>query len=250
MISAVVLTKNEEKNIKECLESVKWCGEMVVIDDYSEDKTVEIAKNLGANVFKRHLDNNFAVQRNFGLEKAKGDWVLFLDADERVSAELADEIKQVTQKNADAKNCVNGFFLKRKDWFGGKWLKHGETAKVRLLRLAKKRTGRWRRKVHEVWEVKGKIDELKNSLLHYPHPTMNDFLNQINFHSTLHAEALQEEGVKPSLFRLIANPVGKFFQNYFFKLGFLDGTSGFIVAMMMSFHSFLARAKLCITWKN
>lgn len=249
-LSVVIITRNEEKNIKECLESVKWCDEIVVIDDYSEDKTAEIAKKLGIEVYKRHLNNNFASQRNFGLEEAKGEWVLFVDADERISAELADEIKQVTQKTAYAKNCVNGFFIKRMDWFGEGWLKRGETGRVRLLRLARKGSGKWKRKVHEVWEIKDKVGELKNPLLHYPHPTISDFLKQINFHSTLHAEALREEEVQPSLFRLIANPLGKFFQNYIFKLGFLDGMPGFIVALMMSFHSFLARGKLYQLWKK
>jgi len=244
MISAVVLTKDEEKNIGECLKGLRWCEEVIVIDDYSEDGTGEIAKKLGAKVFKRHLNNDFAAQRNFGLEKAEGDWVLFVDADERVTNKLADEIKQVTQKSAYARNCVNGFFLRRKDFIFGKWLKHGETANIRLLRLARKGSGEWKRKVHETWEIKGKASELKNSLLHYSHPTINDFLKQINFHSTLHAEALRDEGVRPSLFRLVTNPLGKFIQNYIFKFGFLDGTPGFIVAMMMSFHSFLSRAKL------
>jgi len=240
MTSVVVLTKDEERNIEECLEGLKWCGEVIVVDDYSEDGTVGIAEKLGARVFKRHLKNDFAAQRNFGLEKAEGDWVLFVDADERVSSESAKEIKKTIKKTD-----FDGFYLKRQDWFGGRWLKHGETANVRLLRLARKGSGEWKRKVHEVWEIKGKIGELENPFLHYPHPTISDFLKQINFHSTLHAEALRDEGVRPSLFRLIANPLGKFFQNYIFKLGFLDGMPGFIVAMMMSFHSFLARGKLC-----
>jgi len=239
MISAIVLTRNEEKNVGGCLKGLKWCDEIVVIDDYSEDGTGEIAKKLGAKVFKRHLNNDFAAQRNFGLEKAEGNWVLFVDADERVSPELAEEIKKTIKKTD-----FDGFYLKRQDWFGGRWLKHGETANVRLLRLARKGSGKWKRKVHEVWEIKGKISELENPFLHYPHPTISDFLKQINFHSTLHAEALRDEKVRPSLFQLIANPLGKFIQNYIFKLGFLDGMPGFIVAMMMSFHSFLSRAKL------
>lgn len=247
-LSAVVLTKNEEKNIKECLESLQWCDEIVVIDDYSNDKTIEIAKKFGAKVYQRHLNDNFADQRNFGLEKAKGSWVLFVDADERVSKKLRDEILRLisSQNFAIAEKCDGyyGYYLKRRDFFGGRWLKYGETANVELLRLARKNSGKWVRKVHETWSVKKRVGKLNNPLLHYPHLAMSDFLNEVNFYSTLHADALHVQGVKPSLFRLMANPLGKFCQNYFLRLGFLDGMPGLVVALMMSFHSFLARAKL------
>jgi glycosyltransferase involved in cell wall biosynthesis len=239
MISAVVLAKDEEKNLPDCLESIKWCDEIVLIDDDSVDKTIEIAKKFKAKIFIHSLNNNFAQERNFGLQKAQGEWVLFVDADERVSPELKEEISEAI-KNTN----INGFFLKRQDLFGGKILRHGETANVRLLRLAKKGKGEWQREVHEIWEIKGEKSELKNPLLHYSHQTIVEFLEHVNFHSSLHAQALKREGVKPSLFRMITNPLGKFIQNYIFRLGFLDGTPGIIVALMMSFHSFLARAKL------
>lgn len=248
MISTVVLTKNEQKNIKECLESLKWSDEIIIVDDYSKDKTREIAKTLGAKVFLHHLDNDFAQQRNFALRQAQGDWVLFIDADERISPALAAEI-QSQISNLKSKN-LNGFFLKRKDWFGRRWLRYGETANVKLLRLGRKGAGEWQRQVHEVWEIKGKIGELKNPIFHYPHQTVSDFLRQINFYSTLHAEALYQDGVKSSLFRIIANPLGKFIQNWILRGGFLDGTPGLIVALMMSFHSFLARSKLYLKWKK
>ena len=239
MISAVILAKDEEKNLQECLESVKWVDEVTVIDDNSTDKTVEIAKKFGAKVFTHSLNNNFAAQHNFALRQAQGDWVLSIDADELVSPELKKEImKAVKEPN------VTGFYFKRYDFWGGRLLKHGEQGEVRLLRLGKKGKGEWRREVHEVWEIEGKTKELKNPLLHYPHQTITEFLEHENQQSTIHAEALLKEGVKPSLFRIIANPLGKFIQNYVFRLGFLDGTPGIIFALMMSFHSFLARAKL------
>jgi len=246
MISVVILTKNEEKNIKDCFKSVKWCDEIVVIDDYSEDKTVEIAKNLGATVFERRLEGDFSAQRNFGLERAKGEWVLFVDADERVTPKLRAEISRLYLSETDK----NGFYFKRKDWFGNKWLKHGETARVRLLRLARKGTGKWKRKVHETWEIEGQTGELRKPILHYSYSDFSQFLKKINAYSSLHAQALQEESVKPNPVRIIINPLGKFIQNYLFRLGFLDGTPGFMMAMMMSFHSFLAQAKLYQLWKK
>jgi len=239
MISAVVLAKDEEKNLTDCLESVKWCDEIVLIDDDSVDKTIEIAKKFNAKIFTHSLNNNFAQERNFGLQKAKGEWVFFVDADERVSLELKKEILESIKKPN-----INGFFLKRQDFFGNRALKYGETANVRLLRLARKGKGEWQREVHEIWEIKDEIGELKNPLLHYSHPTISEFLEHVNFHSSLHAQVLKKEGVKPSLFQIIFYPKAKFIQNYIFRLGFLDGTPGIIVALMMSFHSFLARAKL------
>lgn len=250
MISAVILTKNEEKNIAGCLESLKWCDEIIIVDDYSEDETIKRCQmaSVKCQIYKRRLNGDFAGQRNFGLEKAKGDWVLFVDADERISSALASEI-QTQISNLKTQN-FSGFYLKRLDFFGGKWLKHGETANVRLLRLAKKGAGVWRRRVHEAWEVKGKIGELKYPLLHYPHQTINEFVKDIDFFSTLHAGELAKEGKKSNLFKIIFYPVGKFLKNYFLLFGFLDGIEGLIVALMMSFHSFLAWTELYLKWKK
>ena len=246
MISAIVLTKNEEKNIEACLKTLNWCGEVIVIDDYSTDKTVALAKAGGAKVFSHHLGNDFAAQRNFALRQAQGDWVLFVDADERVTPALRVEIMSYELRVTS----YAGFNLKRTDFLGGRWLKHGETANVKLLRLGKMRAGQWQRKVHEFWKIKGDIGELKNPLLHYPHQNLDDFLRHINFYSTLHAEALYEQGVKPGPWRIIVNPLGKFIANWIFKKGFLDGTSGFVMALMMSLHSFLAWSKLYLRWKK
>ena len=242
-ISAVILTKNEEKNIGECIHGLTFCEEIVVIDDYSSDKTVEIARGLRAKVFQRSLDGNFAAQRNFGLEKAANKWVLFIDADERVSKGLKDEIeKEVSVLN----NPYLGYFVKRDDYIFGKKLNYGETASVRLLRLARKSAGKWARDVHEVWDVRGKTKILKNSLWHYPHQTLREFIKDINFQSDLHAEANYKEGKSSNLAKIVIWPKGKFFYNYLFKLGFLDGTEGFVLALIMSFHSFLSWSKLWI----
>lgn len=245
MISAVVLTKNEEKNLKDCFQSVKWCDEIIVVDDYSNDQTVKTAKKMGAKVFSRRLEGDFAAQRNFALQQAQGEWVLFVDADERVTNQLATEVKQAIEGEK-----VNGFFLKRQDFFGGKPLKYGETANVRLLRLGRKGVGKWQRRVHETWEIKGAVGDLKEPLLHYPHPTLTEFLEEINFYSSLNAQEFLKEGRRASLIHIIAYPLGKFLQNYILRFGFLDGTPGTIIALMMSFHSFLTRAKLYLLWKK
>lgn len=239
-ISAVVLTKNEEKNIASCLKSLSWCNEIIVIDDNSKDNTIQLAKKYNAKVYVRDLGNNFAQQRNFALEKATNEWVLFVDADEEVSQQLQLEI----EKKLKIEENVNGFFLKRKDTMWRKILAHGEQGNVQLLRLAKKNTGKWIHGVHEVWDIKGKIILLENPLLHFPHPTLADFLAEINLYSTLRAEELYKNGTRANWISILVYAKGKFIQDYFLKLGFLDGTQGFLVAMVMSFYSFLVRGKL------
>lgn len=242
MISAIVLTKNEEKNIEECLFWLKWCDEILVINDDSTDDTVKIAEKFGAKVIKHSLNESFAGQRNFGLEKARGEWVFFVDADERVSKELADEIKESIKKDN-----VNGFYFRRIDNFVGKWLRHGEIGHLKILRLGRKGTGEWKRKVDETWEVKGKTKTFRSPLLHYSHPTLSGFLNSINERSTLNAREFYDEGKEVTLIEWF-KPKIKFLQNYFLRLGFLDGTQGFVFAMFMSLHSFLVRAKLYLLW--
>lgn len=247
MISAVILTKNEEKNIEACLENLSWCDEVIVIDDESKDKTVDLAKKKSARVYIRALEDDFALQRNFGLEKAKGDWVLFVDADERVSQALWYEI--MAKLNTPF-SPYDGYFLKREDVIWGKKLRYGETGNIKILRLAKKNAGKWSGKVHEVWNVKGKTEVLQNSLTHYPHQTIKEFLHEINYYSDLRAQELQKKKVQVSWFTILLYPKAKFILNYVVKRGFLDGLPGFIFALMMSLHSFLVRGKLWLLWQK
>lgn len=239
MISAVILTKNEEKNIVDCLDSLAFCDEVIVIDDNSTDRTRDLARSKGAKILKRSLNSNFAAQRNFGLIQARGEWILFVDADERVPESLAQEIKEKI-----ASENYQGYSLNRQDYMWGRVLLYGETSHVSLVRLAKKNAGKWVSKVHETWNIKKNVGRLKHSLIHNPHPTIKDFLTEINFYSTLRAEELHMQKAKVSLFQILAYPKAKFFQNYFLRRGFLDGSEGFVMAIMMSFHSFLVRGKL------
>lgn len=239
-ISAVVLTRNDEKYLEKCLKSLSWCDELVVVDDKSTDATMAIAKKYNANIYIHNLSNNFSQQRNFGLEKATNDWILFIDSDEVVGSQLKNEIQEKMQNSLH----INGYFIKREDTLFGKKLLHGETGNMWLLRLAKKNAGKWQGTVHEIWEIHGKKGYLKNTLDHFPHPTVNDFLMEINTYSTIRAEQLYRNHVQVNLSQIILYPTGKFFVNYFLKLGFLDGVPGFLVAMLMSLHSFLVRGKL------
>ena len=240
MISAVVLTKNEEKNIVDCLESLSFCDEVIVIDDNSKDRTREIAKKLNARVFVRSLNGNFSSQRNFGLDKASHSWVLFVDADERVTPELSEELIKLTKEAHE----FSGAFIKRLDFIWGSALRHGETGNIKLLRFAKKEVGIWQGKVHEEWKIKGETVTLENSLLHYPHQTIKEFLYEINYYTDLRSKELHDKGIKVYWYSIIIHPFLKFLVNFFLKLGFLDGAGGFVFAIIMSFHSFLVRGKL------
>lgn len=239
MISAVVLTKNEQENIRYCLNSLTFCNEIIIVDDFSNDKTIKIAKEFTTKIFNRRLSDDFAKQRNFGLEKTSYDWVLFVDADEIVSKNLKKEmIKKV--KNSS----FNGYFIKREDIFLRKKMRYGEIGKIKLLRFAKKNSGFWVRPVHEVWKVKGQVGTLDNPLLHNSHQSIKEFLKKLNFYSTVNAKYLYLINTQASLKDIILFPSTKFFLNFILKKGFIDGMYGFIHAVLMSLHSFLTRSKL------
>lgn len=246
-ISAVVLTKNEQENIERCLKSLSFCDEIIIVDDYSTDKTVEqvhkvckVIKFVKYSIHQRKLNNDFAAQRNFGLSKANNDWVLFIDADEEVTSELKSEIQ-------NSKFEKDAYYIKRQDFFWDKELKHGEVSQIRqigLIRLVLKDSGQWMGSVHEVFHTAKNIGQLNGFLNHFPHLTLKEFISDINHYSGIRAEELFDRGKKTNIFEIIFYPFGKFIYNYFLKLGFLDGPAGFTYAFMMSFHSFLVRAKL------
>lgn len=253
MISVIILTKNEEKNILDCLESISWADEIIIIDDNSEDRTLDVVRQLSLvkkiKIYKKSLENDFSAQRNYALSKATKEWVLFLDADERVSKALREELNTliVNEKN---EHKYDGFYIKRKDILWGKMLKHGEIGSIKLLRLARKKAGVWYGKVHEEWQVEGKISDLENYLIHYPHQTVSEFLKEINFYTSIRARELYEKKVQVSLLDIIIYPKAKFILNYLIRLGFLDGIEGFIFAIFMSFHSFMVRGKLWLIWQK
>lgn len=238
-ITAIILTKNEEENIKDCIKSLQFTDEIIVIDDNSIDQTTEIAGKLGCKVYTRNLNKDYAAQRNFGLSKAKNQWVLFIDADEVVSSDLADEIS-----SSISKSNFKSFFIKRQDYFIGRKLRFGETANLKLLRLGKRGSGKWSRPVHEVWDIKGETKELKEKLIHHPHPTISEFIDGINQYTDIESQYRNGKGQKASIWQTIFFPIGKFIKNYIFLFGFLDGFQGFIMAFMMSLHSLTVRIKL------
>lgn len=246
-LSVVILAKNEEKNIQRAIQSVKFADEVIILDDNSQDGTLQIAKENGAVVYTRELNEDFAEQRNYGISKSTHDWILFIDADEELTNELQDEIKAVVQGNPH----FLVYSIKRRDFWWGRELKYGETQKVRnkgLIRLVKKGSGTWTGTVHESFRTNESVGMFEYFLNHYPHPTLKEFLQEINKYSSVRAKELFKAGKKTNSWEIICLPVGKFILSYIIYLGFLDGASGFAYSFMMSFHSFLVRAKLYQYW--
>lgn len=239
-LTVVVLTQNEKENISRCLNSLSQFAEILLLDS-STDNTISIAKKTAgerARVLKTHTED-FSKLRNLALSESKYEWVFFVDADENLPLGLAREIKEAIQDKRK-----NGYMVRRKDYFLGRWLAHGETAHAKLLKLGRRNAGKWRRRVHEVWDIKGETGELVIPLLHFPHPSVTEFFSRINRWSTMDAEEFYQQGIRSTFWKIIVFPGAKFILNYYLRLGFLDGMPGLILALMMSFHSFLTRAKL------
>jgi len=195
-------------------------------------------KNLTIVTIKKPFIKDFAKERNQAMKNLKTRWVLFVDSDEEISKELLKEIKQAI------KNNQYNYQLKRQDWFLNRKLRFGETSKVRLTRLVQKRTGQWQGKVHETFKSKLAIKTLKHPLIHQRNINISQFLDRLNSYTDIRVKELLQQNQSFSLFQLLFYPPLKFIHNYIFKLGFLDGLPGFVIAFLMSLHSLFIRIKL------
>lgn len=230
-ISVAIATFNEEKNIGPCLETVKdWVDEIVVVDEASSDKTREIARKYGAKVIKTTHKPIFHISKQMAIDAATGEWILQLDADERVTLELRDEILKTIN------NQYNGFWIPRRNFFLGRYLKKGGQYPDYTLRLYKKGKGRLPCKsVHEQAEVEGKVGYLKNDLLHLADPNFSRYLVRFDRYTTLLADELEEKSLRLGLFSglnyMLIKPLKWFFLTYFRHKGFVDGFPGFVFSL-------------------
>jgi glycosyltransferase involved in cell wall biosynthesis len=224
-LSAIIITRNEASNIGDCLDSLAFCDERIVVDSDSTDGTLLIAREKGARV-ATHGWKGFGPQKNYALSLAHGDWVLSIDADERVTPELAAEIlKAIAEGGAD------GFELSRRSSFCGRMMRHSGWFPDRVLRLFRRDKGRFTDDlVHERVVCDGKTARLKSSLLHYPVARLEDAIRRMDSYSTLGAQQMAPAR-KVSFFTGISHASFTFFRIYVLRLGFLDGAEGFLLAV-------------------
>jgi glycosyltransferase involved in cell wall biosynthesis len=235
-LSVIVITKNEEENIRDCLESVKWADEIIIVDSFSHDKTVEIAKEYTDKIFQKKWIG-YGGQKNLALEKATGEWVLNIDADERVTKELAGEIKEALQEKQ-----YDGYYISNKAYFLGKWMRHSGWYPDYHLRLFKRERGKFNERiVHEAVQVEGKKDYLKGSIEHFTAKSVGEYLRRLDKYARLTIEGRER---RAGWYRVFFHPPFTFFKMYIIKRGFLDGIHGLILAFCHSYYTFNKYARL------
>ena len=239
-VSVAIITKDEEANMRDCLESVKWADEVVVVDNGSTDNTLNICREYQAKIYPEEW-KGYAGQKNSAIAKTRNEWVLSLDADERISPELRQEIQQ----SLEEKPKFSGYFIARKNFFLGHWIRHCGWYPDFNLRLFRKSLGRFReREVHEKIEVQGKAGYFEHAMEHKTYRSLDDYFRRMNRYSTLAAREMARAGRKFRLRDAFFRPPFTFFQMYFLRVGFLEGYLGFLLSSLYSFYTFVKYSKL------
>lgn len=239
-LSVVIITHNEEDNIRECIESVQWADEVIVIDSGSTDKTEEICRAFGVHFIKETW-KGFAHQKNSAIEKATQDWILSLDADERVTPELKAEITDVIRSN----NPKDGYSIARKNFFLGRWIKRCGWYPDYNLRLFQRGKGLFGiREVHEAVKINGATGHLKYPMEHHTYKSLEDFMERLDRYSTLAAQELLKENKAYGILHIMFRPLYTFISMYLLRLGFLEGYYGFVISVLYAFYTFLKYTKL------
>lgn len=239
MITAVVITLNEEANIERCLKSLRFCDEILVLDSGSEDNTVEVARRLADRVEVVPW-KGYSGQKNHGSKISANDWILSVDADEEVTDLLRQEIIQTLEHPKH-----QAYSIPRKTIHFGRWIKYGGWYPNRLVRLFNRSHGSWKgEELHEAWLCDGKTGSLNSDLNHYSFVSLSDQVERNNRYSSLGAQKLLRERVRFSPIKMIVKPLSKFGETFLLKRGFLDGYPGFIISVSAAYSVFLKWSKL------
>lgn len=239
-ISAAIITFNEEKNIKRCIDSLDFVDEIVVVDSLSSDATTTIAKEMGAKVIEQKFLGHIA-QKQLAVDNCSYDWILSLDADEEVSLELKQSIQNLLKTEFEH----DAYAVNRISFHLGRWIKHGGWYPDRKTRLFNKNKAHWGGyNPHDKVIVEGTIGKLKGDLKHYVFKDLRHNIDTNNSYSSIMADDLNKSGKSLSYTKFFLKPVGKFLETYIYKRGFLDGMPGFIIAIGASYSMFLKFAKL------
>jgi glycosyltransferase involved in cell wall biosynthesis len=254
-LSVAIVTLNEADNLARTLSSVRFADEIVVVDSGSTDRTVEIASSFGAKVFSEPW-KGFALQKNSAIDQCVGTWVLSLDADEELTDELQAEIRSMLEADAQMTPQVDGYRLRLRHVFLGRWMRHGGYYPDMKLRLFRRVTSSGLahftdRPVHESVAVVGRVEMMKNDFLHHGYPNLEIYLEHMNRYSTLGAQIVAAKGrVSRSwpafLWNVALVPKLTFVWNYFFRLGFLDGREGLLLHL---YHSAYISWKYAKAWQ-
>jgi glycosyltransferase involved in cell wall biosynthesis len=240
LISVAIITKNEEKNVRDALESVKWADEIIVVDAFSSDRTPEICRQFTDKVYSMEW-SGFAGQKQKALSLTSQEWVLVLDADERVSDPLKGEIMEVLSGNP----LCDGYRIARKNFFGDRWIRHGGWWPDYTLRLFRRDRGSFvPREVHESIDVDGETGYLRNPILHYTYKDTKDFLGRMETYARLGAKELHRNGRRAYITDILLRPFATFVRMYFLRLGFLDGIFGLKLACLYSLYTYRKYSEL------
>ncbi len=244
-LSVIILTKNEQKNIADCIASAQWADEVVVFDSFSRDRTVEVAREAGATVFQ-HPFQNFAQQRNAALDAVDSDWVFFVDADERGTPELAAEIRRVIQ---DASR--SGWWVPRHNHIFGRVIRHAGWYPDYQLRLLRHGQARYdpKREVHEIVILDGEEGYLENPLIHYNYNTVAQFVERQNRYTDYEAKILFDQGVRPRPHNFILQPLRELRRRYISLGGYKDGFHGLLLSLLMAYYTFVMYVRLRQLWQ-
>ena len=238
-VTATVITRNESANIEAALASVRWADEIVVVDSESTDDTVSLARKYPDRVEIRPWPG-YSAQKNYAASQASNDWILSLDADERVTPELAAEIKELLAAEPEKR----GYRVPRISQYLGRWIRGTDWYPDYQLRLYDRRAGTWNgRRVHESVTLNGKPGHLRHDLQHFPYRDISDHLATIDRYTTLAAEQLRADGRVPSIAGVALHPPFAFVRNYVLRGGFKNGSAGLIVSVLNSYYVFLKLAK-------
>jgi glycosyltransferase involved in cell wall biosynthesis len=240
-VSAVIIVYNEEKNLRECLETVQWADEIVVVDSHSQDRTVEIAREFTKKIFQKEYKGHIDKKR-FAVSKATHDWVFSIDADERVTPQLKKELREVLAQGGGE---AVGYDMPRMTRHLGRWILHGEWYPDLVTRLFRRSRMRYEgTEPHDRVILEGKRGHLSGMLLHYNYRDFAHQIQTVQSYSDVAAQALFAEGRRAGFRNLMLRPPFKFFKCYILKRGFLDGWPGFIIAATSAFYVLAKYVKL------
>lgn len=245
-LSVIIITKNEADHIGACLDSVAFADEIIVLDSGSTDATCDIARQKGAKVHQTGDWPGFGHQKNRALDLATGDWVLSVDADERVTPELAGAIRQAIEQPA-----ANAYKIARLSWFGGRWIRHSGWWPDYVIRLFRRGSARFSPvRVHEKVVVEGPTPALQGHFQHYPYANLESFIGKINLYSTEAAQAMHARGKRAGVASALGHAFWTFVRHYLLRRGFLDGRAGLVLAVMAATGSYYRYTKLLFLNQN